>query len=247
MKTNRIDLSRLRNEEHFQFQTEFKASVDKYGAQALNIEGAFVNHESLYEQELEALQVIRKSATTEQLAIADAERDDIFRGLSDAIKSNLNHFNADKRSAATRIKIAFDQYGNIARKPYDEETAALTKLISEAKGSLSNDFATLGLTDWVTELNSKNNAFDLLMKSRYSEESTKTELRMKSVRLEIDAVYRMISDRLDALMLINGTASYEPFVRELNTRVDRYNEIIAQRKGRNAKGNKEQKTQTASN
>jgi hypothetical protein len=245
MKTNRIDLPHLRNEEHFQFHTEFKASVAKYGAKVLNIEEAYTSHETLYGQEMDALQVIRKSATTEQLADADAERDDIFRGMSDALKSNHNHFNADKRTAAARVKVVFGQYGNVARKPYDEETASITKLIAEVKGSLVNDIATLGLSDWMAELDSRNKAFDTLMKSRYSEEAIKTDLQMKSVRVEIDAVYRSIIERLDALMLINGAATYEPFVRELNARVDRYNNIFAQRKGRNAKGNAEQKNQTA--
>lgn len=245
MKANRIDLSHLRNEEHFQFHTEFKASVAKYGAKVLNIEEAYTSHETFYGQEMDALQVIRKSATTEQLAAADAERDDIFRGLSDALKSNLNHFSADKRNAAARVKVVFDQYGNVARKPYDEETAAITKLIAEIKASLANDIATLGLNDWITELDSRNKAFDTLMKSRYSEDAAKTDLQMKSVRVEIDTIYRSIIERLDALMLINGAATYEPFVRELNARVDRYNDIFAQRKGRNAKANAEQKKQTA--
>lgn len=235
MKTNKINLNLLRNEKHFQFHTEFKASVSKYGAQALNIEAAFVTYETLYPQEQEALQVIRRSATTEQLASTDAERDDIFRGFADAAKSMLNHFNPDKRQAAMRVKVVLDQYGNVARKPYDEETAAITKLVQEARGRLAGDISSLGLTDWLAELDSKNKAFDALMKSRYTEDAAKTELRMKEVRVEIDAVYRAMADRMDALMLINGVTPYEPFVRELNARVDRYNDTIAQRKGRNAK------------
>lgn len=244
MRTSKIDLSRLRNEEHFQFQTEFKASVAKYSAQALSIEALYATWEPLYAQELEALQVIRKSATTEQLAIADTERDEIFRGFADAVKSLLNHFSADKRMAASRVNVVLDQYGNVARKSYDEETAAITKLVQEANGALRADIATLGLADWIAELDTRNKAFDALMKSRYSEAAAKTELRMKQVRAEIDLVYRAIADRLDALMLLNGPAAYEPFVRELNTRVDRYNDIIAMRKGRNAKDNVEPKTQT---
>lgn len=241
METTKIELARLRNEEHFQFQTEFTDLVTETGAEALNIETQFTAYQPLYAQENEALQVIRKSATTKELADADTDRDTLYRGLADAVNSGLNHFNADKRAASARLKIVFDQYGNVARKTYDEETAAITKLVQEATGTYSADVATSGLADWVIELDAKNKAFDALMKSRYSEEAGKTELRMKSVRLDIDAAYRDIINRLDALMLINGSANYEAFVRELNTRVEKYNNIIAQRKGRNAKDNDDNK------
>jgi len=95
----------------------------------------------------------------------------------------------------------------------------------------------LSIADWFTELGARNKKFDTLMKSRYSEEAEKTIKRMKQVRIEIDTAYRAIASRLDALMLLNGTAKYEAFVRELNARVDKYNNIIAQRKGLAAKKN----------
>lgn len=235
MKTLKINLSHLHNEEHFQYHTEFKDAVNQKGAQRLNIEASFNEYLPLFDQEFDALQLIRKSATTDQLAIADAERDEIFRGLVDAHKSGLNHFNPDKRAAAVHIKVLFDQYGNVARKPYDDETADINKMMQEVSTTFAADVATLGIGDWFTELDRKNKAFDTLMKSRYTEGASKTELRMKQVRVDLDAAYRAIADRIDALMLINGDTNYESFVRELNTRVERYNTILAQRKGRNSK------------
>ncbi len=236
MRTRKINFHDLRNEEHFQFMTEFRDSVAQFNAQTLNITEGFAQFQTLFAQELEALQVIRKSATTEQLTIADTERDALFRGLDDTVRGLLNHFDPAKQEAAARLRVVLDQYGNIARKTYDEETAAIGKLVGEAGGALAADIATLGLTEWLAELDRRNQAFDALMKSRYTETSARTELRMREVRLEVDTVYRAITDRLDALMLINGEAAYEPFVRELNVRVDRYSDIIAQRRGRNAKG-----------
>jgi hypothetical protein len=232
MKIATFKLSHLRNEEHYQFMTEFRDSMSQFNAQTLGIAEGIARFETLYTQELEALQVIRKSATTEQLATADAERDKLFRGFDDTARGMLNHFDPARREAAARLRVVLEQYGNIARKPYDEETAAIGKLVGEAGGALAADIATLGLTEWLAELNRRNQAFDALMKSRYTEAAVRTDLRMREVRLEVDAAYRAMADRLDALMLINGEAAYEPFVRELNARVDRYNDIIAQRRGR---------------
>lgn len=243
MKIARINLAHLRNEEHFQLQTEFKAEISQFGAKTLNIESVFANYLPLYQQEEEALQLIRKSATTEQLTDADTERDEIYRGVADAVKSALNHFDPNKRAAATRLKVLIDQYGNVARKPYNEETAAINKLMVEVKGKYAPDVNALALTDWFATLEAKNNGFDTLMKSRYSEEAAKTELRMNQVRIAVDAAYRELIERIEALVLINGPQGYEAFIREHSARVGKFSNILAQRAGRRAKST-ETKAQT---
>ena len=245
MKILRINFGRLRNEEHFQLHTEFKAEVERVGAQPLNVADAFNTYLPLYHNEEEALLLVRRSATTEQISEADAERDGIFRGIVDAIKSGQNHYNADKRAAALRLKVLVDSYGNVARKPFNEETAAIGKLMLEVQGDYAADVTALGLTDWFVELQTKNTAFDTLMKSRYSEEASRTEYRMKSARAELDAAYRTIVERMEALMLINGTAGYTVFVHELNARVEKFNSLLAVRQGRNAKDTDKTETPTS--
>lgn len=238
MKTTKIDLQKLQNEEHFQFNTEFKDLVTLTGAATIDIETLFENYLTLFAKEDEALQVIRKSTITGDLSVADEDRDALFSGFSTAIKSALLHYNQANRTAATHIKVMLDQFGNIARESYDAETADIYKLVQALQSTYLADITTLGLADWVIQLDAKNKVFDELMKSRYSEEASKTEYRMKQVRVAVDASYRGIAERLDALMLINGTSKYLSFVNELNTRVDKYKLIIAQRKGRNAKATK---------
>ena len=234
MKCKRFKNEDLRNEEWFQFNTEVKSLVEQYTPQTLEIENLFATFLSLYANADEALEIIRKSATTEQITEADAARDTVFRGFADAVKSANKHFDAVKRAAAKRLQIVFDTYGNLARKSYDEETALIYNFLQEMKGKYSNDIATLGLNDWVVQLETDNQTFETLMKTRDNETSTKTALRMKNVRTEADRCYRDILDRLDALMLVKGLLPYEPFVRDLNVRVERYSNTVAQRKGRNA-------------
>lgn len=239
MKTTRISLRNLHNEEHFQFQSEFNDSVIKLGADKLDILEAYNVYVPFFNQEQSALQLIRKSGTTDMISNADLDRDNLFRGFVDAVKSALNHFNPEKQAAAGRIQILLDQYGNVARKPYNKETADLTKLVSEMNTTYKADVTLLGLTDWIQEIDNKNKAFDALMKTRYTEGAAQTELRMIHVRTDVDAAYKAILNRLDALMLLNGAAKYEAFVKELNERVDRYSNTLAQRKGRAAKNKSE--------
>ena len=235
LEINTVDLVHLNNEEHFQFHSELNDSITKFGAENLNIRDGFLTYQTFYAQENEALQVIRKSSFSKKLADADRSRDIIEHGFVDAIKSALNHFNADKQDAALRIKIMLDQYGNIAQKPYNEETASINKLVQETQSTYKADIALLALEDWIIELDTRNTAFDTLMKSRYTETAGKTELRMKHVRKDIDAAYRKIIKRIESLMVINGPAGFEVFIRELNARADKYNNILAQRKGMAAK------------
>lgn len=235
MKCKRLKTGNLRNEEWFQFFTEFKAIVEQYYPGTLNIEALFAVFVVLYADVDEAMEVIRKSATTEQIVEADNNRDVVFRGLSDAVKSAVSHFDPVKSEAARRLQIVLDQYGNVARKSYDAETASIHNLVQEMNGARAADIALLGLGDWITRLDADNQTFEALKNIRYSEEEGKPAFRVNELRKKIDRNYRDTLDRIDASILLNGEAQYAAFVNAHNIRVDHYSNIIAQRKGWNAK------------
>lgn len=246
MKIQSIHLFHLRNEEHYQFQTDFKELVEHYTPTTLGIEVIYAAYLLLYADEGTALDVIRKSAVTSEITEADLRRDITFRGLSDAIKACGNHFKIEVKDAAARIQIVLDHYGSIISKSYDEETAAITSLITDLQTTYVTDAAKAGITDWVTELQANNTAFDILKKERYTEEAGKTQLKMKNVRSGIDVSYHTITDRINALIIVNGETTYKEFVNELNQRIEKYNLVLAQRKGRNAKEDDTTETNTNS-
>jgi len=241
MKIQKIHLINLRNEEHYQFQTDFKGLVDRYTPAALGIEVAYAVYLVLYGDEGTALDMIRKSAVTEKITEADLLRDFTFRGLRDAIKAAGNHFNPSVKEAAARLQVALNHYGNITLKPYDEETAAIAALIADLRTTYAPDATLTGINDWINELQTNNTAFDTLKKERYTEEAGKTQLRMKEVRTEIDATFRTITERINALIIVNGEATYAEFVNELNQRIENYQNLLAQRQGRNAKKDDDEK------
>ncbi len=241
MKTTRINFTNLRNEEHFQFHAEFKSLVIRFDAATIGIEAAFEGYLPLYASEEEALDVMRKSAFTKELARADNARDSIYRGFADAVKSALNHYNAEKKVAAKHFAILLRQFGNIARKTYDAASGAYTKLVYEANTTYAAEISTMELTEWITEIDKRNQAFDALMNCRYTEGAMKPHIPMWQARIETDTAYRAIADRLDALMILSETASCMPFVRELNVRAESYKNNLAQRQGRAAKAVKAKK------
>jgi len=69
--------------------------------------------------------------------------------------------------------------------------------------------------------------FDDLKNNRYSTEAAKTILRMKQERVKTDAIYRQITERINALIVVEGEAAYAGFVNELNKRIEGYDNTIS--------------------
>jgi transcription elongation GreA/GreB family factor len=239
MKIEKIDFSRLRNDAHFQFFTEVIKLVERYGAAQLKIEPQFDALLALYADEDTALKKILKSSLTADIQEADRYRDEIWRGMTDANRSAMRHFDDAVRQAAERLKIVFDTYGNIAAKPLDEETSAIYNILQDFDGKYSSDAVAVRLTGWMDELRATNDRFQTLMTERYDEAAARTALRLKEVRLQVDAAYRTITERINAAIIMEGAAPYAEFVTTLNTVVKRFADILAQQKGRRKKSSEQ--------
>jgi len=131
------------------------------------------------ENEQAAYREITKSSITVDLATADLQRDFTLRGLSDEVNSKLRHFDPNFSAEARRLKVFFDTYGKLARKAYDKETADITKLVAALRESYATDMETIGIINWVAQLETDNNAFLVLAFSRFSESESKSQFVMK--------------------------------------------------------------------
>lgn len=234
MEIPKFDLHSQRNAAHYQFQTDFNNLVIKYSPQALGIVDDYAAYVPLLDDEGVALVAIKKSATTEEIEVADRNRDFTFRGLADKVTNGLNHFNPEVREAARRVKVIFDAYGNLVSKPNDDESGLITSLIADLRTKVPAEIATLAIIDWIDELERLNNVFIALEATRNSEQAGQSELRMKQVRVKTDAAYNKIVKRINALIVINGEFLYAEFVKELNARIGRAQDAIAQSKAHKA-------------
>lgn len=235
MEIGTVALTRLRNEEHYKFNLDFQDLVNQYPEATSGVQPLFEPFQKVFAVEALALNVLRSSAITDDLVVADDRRDSIYSGVAGTIRSALNHFKPEIRAAAARLQKLFDSYGNISEKPYDQETAAIYKLVEELQSHYRADVATLGITEWVEELARLNKAFDTLKNERYTEEVVKPQQNLKLARIETDKAYRAIVKRINALIEVNGDTAYAGFVAELNQRIENYQIVLAQRQGRNAK------------
>jgi hypothetical protein len=212
---------------------EFKLPEFKLGKEIENLRCCFVLED-------EALKKINKSLLTVKINVADSDRDVDFRYLVDSIKTMTKHYDPETADAAQHLKIVADTYGNLARKPLNEETSGIINFLQELRGKYAVYVAKLKLTDIVDRLEASNNVVKQLSKERGDETAEKTELKLKECRLESDRAYAELIDMLRALMKVDGEENYRDFVVRLNVNIDKYNNIVAQRKGK-AKAAKDKK------
>ncbi|MDR3652025.1 MAG: DUF6261 family protein [Paludibacter sp.] len=232
MEIANLNLHNQRNAGHYQFLTDFNDFVIKYTPQVLGIVDAYAAFLLKYQDEIEAYKAITKSATTDDIVNADHDRDITLRSTSNLAHTAMNHFDANVHNAAKIVNVIIDQYGDLASKPYDEETGEVENMIKDLRTKAGAEIVTVGLVPWINMLETQNITFKTLEATRNSEEANRTELRMKQVRLEIDAAYRKITKRINALIEVNGEAPYAEFVKELNARIGRAQDSIAQSKSR---------------
>lgn len=239
MKIMGLNVKRQRNDAHFQFSKEFHNLAVEEGTEKLKIQPQIEEFGRLLNREDEALKVINKSEFTGKIQEADRARDEILVGMTDIVEASQKHFNIAMRDSAGRLKIVFGTYKNIDKKPLNEQTSAVYNFLQELKGKYEPDVAALGLTGWVNELEQRNNAFSALMKERFDESAAKTDIVLREARNAVDKQYRIIEERINALIVVEGVENYESFVRRLNAIIDKYAKALARqgkRGGRNHNG-----------
>ena len=235
MKIESIRISGFKNEEHYQFFCDFKVAVAKYTPAALNIIDEYQMFVKAFNDEDEAFKKITKSPITEQLEVADAHRDKLYRGMQKTVEAALCSFDPDVEHHAKILQIVFDTYGNVPKKSYNQETAAIKNIIQDLEGEYKPSCDIINLTVWLSHVKAANSQFDALMHGRYEELSQKTYLVMKETRLVVDEHYRTIVEKINALWVIyklNPTtiAAFTNFIKYFNQIIDKYNLIMAQRK-----------------
>lgn len=227
-----LDLKSLRNEEHYQFINDSAAIIAKHQAEALLVRleyDSFVKSLS-FEQAL--LEQMTKSFATESLTAHDAKRNRLYRGFALAAESGLYHYDPSIVTIAERVNTVLKEYGRMTRKTYNAESAALSKLTTEAKSIYAKEFDILGLTHWISHLEAANNEFQEIMHRRYEESARKSEGNMKEARIAADAAYTALCNKIDAYMLISNEAKYEAVIKAMNAVIEKYAAMLAIRKGK---------------
>ncbi|MDR2026153.1 MAG: DUF6261 family protein [Prevotellaceae bacterium] len=226
MKVNKVYLENLRNEAHYQFIAAVIALAVKYPFIVGKLGDLFASLQRLFTKEDEVVDYIRKSDYSAKIADADQRLDNAVTGFSETVRGALRHFNSVVADAAQSLVNLIGTYGNIINKSYDEELAAVTNLLQELGGAYAEKVnAISGLSEWIAEIRDASENVATLLALRTAEKAGKPQERMVNVRREVDAAYRGVVAKIEALTIVEGETEYVPFIHELNALVEHFNKI----------------------
>jgi hypothetical protein len=229
---SKLKIKILQRKESFQLRKEFKKMVSLYQVGAVDMDKLFLVFMEIYRQEEEALEVARKRIATNQLERMDIERNIIFRGFLDGVKSSGNCIDADVQQSFSRLNGLLGRYENITRRACYKKTSGFYNLTQEITSLYIADVDLLGLAPWILQLDSANRAVDLLSKLHYDKVAAKTGLMRKQVQRQIEAACQHKADQLNAQIRLKVAIKFAVFVKCMDARMESYYNIIEQRRGK---------------
>jgi hypothetical protein len=227
----RVKITAFPNELHFRFHSENKVLYELHDPNRLGIRDFIDPFGQALQDEDTALEHIFKSAETNRIAEADKRFDFSFLGMKDYANCCLKHYQVEVRYAAENLDVVFEKYGNIAKLPYRQELAASYNLVQDLY-SRNADIETLKLIPWIDAHQKAADELAALLDKRTEETAHQTNLTVKDTRQEVDSYYYQITDRIDAMININGASFAEEFIKVYNAHAIEYKNRFAQHLGR---------------
>jgi hypothetical protein len=170
---------------------------------------------------------------TEKKAEIDKLRDDIYMGLTAAIRAAIRNFDLSVRDAANHVYKLLNNYGDVAHANYDAETIAIDSIITHLQSDdYIQDVNLLNLQPWMDKLNEVNTQFKQYVEETHQEAIKKPQISAKESRKQTDEALQKITSRVEALITLNNPDTYMPFVREYNELVEHYNLLVKEHYGR---------------
>ena len=237
VKVNRIHFHSMTNEFHNEYHRRVTLLVSKLTPAALaaiDIDLALALYRKAYSDEENVLDIMTASDLSKPISNEDQDRDRTYTGFVATAKALHYHFDKEVRDAADRITGVFKHYGNVTKKNYEAETAAIRDLIRELDTDEHTiDLKTMQAMDWRDRLEAENNIFEDLVQQRLSEKAAMPAIRMRDARKETDQCFRTIVLHLEYLQNV-GKSSPEllAFVTELNTLTKYYADIMAHQRSK---------------
>ena len=228
-RIRKINLSLLRNNEHAEYHKAIVKEIKTVTPEELGIEKIFPAYDAAFERELTAIDVEIGSRHTTAIEDADIYRDEMYRSMVLETKSKLLSYRPETRDAAAQIKRIIDQVGELRKYPYNQETETIQSLVNQLKGNYMTQLESAGLTEAVNQLDIANQSFNDRFGTRVMEVSGRPDGDVKKERVEVDELYKDITDAINGLALVNGDTAYRPVMDKINYLVDYYKTTLSQR------------------
>lgn len=242
-----IYLSRLQNSEHLILMKDIHLLLKEANIPQLEILKGELAEQIKFSEAAQTQ--IRKSYHTNELIELDNKRNAFYKGF--LLKVQSEEFSAveDRRKDAKKVLLVINSYGNLTKFNYQKETIEIQNFLSDLK---SHDYLPsvqrIGAFEWITWLESANNAFNDLYTERRDEYASQVSYDIKSIRKESDAIFKNIQKMVEALRILQPSDELNIFISKANTSLNKWRDILAQRIGRgNASQNGKSKENSTEN
>ena len=213
-----MDISRLRNDEDFGYQTRVvnlavamlsqdvdKPVVDAYKAALTAFDAA--------------LKQAAKNSQTEAVAAADEVVDRLYTGLTLYLRSLTYHPVEATRIAAEGVLVIIDKYGKLTGLPYNQQYGVLLNSMQELTALTEETFTLLHLADWLAELSSAIARFQNARDMQTAEQSNYQVGLVKDTRTAADAAYKQFVASINAFAIAFGETNYATFINQMNVMI----------------------------
>jgi hypothetical protein len=215
-----------RNEAHYECLVVYNTKLKAFPVVKTLVLAYVPEFEDLLDKEGKLVDAQKINPYTAQIVEADKLNDYLVRGIKDSVTVAMRHYDQTIVAAAIRLNDRMKVFGNIERKSYEEEAAAISILLVDLQGTtFAADVTKVGIDGWITQLvTSLANFKNLLQLRNESVAPTLPEIKLKDLRKQIDQVFTKMTTRINAAAELDDTGVYEQFILQLNAEILYFNE-----------------------
>ena len=227
-----IDLKSVSNGAHFVFvesickrlDSETELLKNEYFKKAADALKAAFNEENRY------FALSKKSASTDEILAADADRDTLYSAYYRSVKSFLRVSSSDLHTAAKTLWQSLVDYGIKPSMQLERETGAIQNLLADCEQKYSAEVAKLGLQTVLASLKTANAKVSELLYSRTTEQSKQMAGALRKARQQSDEAFKQVRRVANAMATLGSSEALKPFADFVNQLIKRYEDEVLPKK-----------------
>ena len=232
MEIETLGLKSVSNGAHFVFiesickrlDSETELLKNEYFKKAADALKAAFNEENRY------FALSKKSASTDEILAADADRDTLYSAYYRSVKSFLRVSSSDLHTAAKTLWQSLVDYGIKPSMQLERETGAIQNLLDDCEQKYSAEVAKLGLQTVLASLKTANAKVSELLYSRTTEQSKQVAGALRKARQQSDEAFKQVRKVANAMATLGSAEALKPFADFVNQLIKRYEDEVLPKK-----------------
>ena len=232
MEIETLGLKSVSNGAHFVFvesickrlDSETELLKNEYFKKAADALKAAFNEENRY------FALSKKSASTDEILAADADRDTLYSAYYRSVKSFLRVSSSDLHTAAKTLWQSLVDYGIKPSMQLERETGAIQNLLEDCEQKYSAEVAKLGLQTVLASLKTANAKVSELLYSRTTEQSKQVAGALRKARQQSDEAFKQVRKVANAMATLGSAEALKPFADFVNQLIKRYEDEVLPKK-----------------